>query len=71
MELADKEDRNRCDAQAALGWAKRDTAGRLAASLGMLNGHAPEFVPVEAVSGDGVLTALLGPSLVTRSAGGH
>ena len=56
--LAGKEERNRRDAQAVLGRAAHDSAGRTAASLGALHGRAPEFAPAEAVSGAGVLTAL-------------
>ena len=58
VELVGKEERSRRDAQAVLGRAAHDTAGRVAASLGLLNGCAPEFAPAEAVSGAGVLTAL-------------
>lgn len=56
--LRGKEERNRRDAQAVLGRAAHDSAGRVAASLGVLAERGPEFVPAEAVSGAGVLTAL-------------
>lgn len=62
--LPGKAERNQRDAQAALGRAAHDSAGRLAASLGVLNGRAPEFAPAEAVSGAGVLTAL--PALLSQ-----
>ena len=51
-------ERNQRDAQAPLGRAARDSEGRVAASLGLLDGRAPEFEPAAAVSGAGVLTAL-------------
>ena len=57
-----KEDRNRRDAAAPRGRAAHDTAGRVAASLGALDGRAPRFAAAAAVSGGGVLTAL--PSLL-------
>ena len=44
------------------GGAAHDTAGRVAASLGALDGRAPRFAAAAAVSGGGVLTAL--PSLL-------
>ena len=62
--LAGKAERNRRDAQAVLGRAAHDSEGRVAASLGMLDGRAPEFAPAEAVSGAGVLTAL--PALLQQ-----
>ena len=57
-----KEERNRRDAEAPLGRAARDTEGRVAASLGLLDGREPRFEAASAVSGGGVLTAL--PSLL-------
>ena len=57
-----KEERNLRDAEAPLGRAARDTEGRVAASLGQLDGRAPRFEAASAVSGGGVLTAL--PSLL-------
>ena len=57
-----KEERNLRDAEAPLGRAARDTEGRVAASLGVLNGREPRFEAASAVSGGGVLTAL--PSLL-------
>ena len=62
--LAGKAERNRRDAQAVLGRAAHDSEGRVAASLGVLDGRAPEFAPAEAVSGAGVLTAL--PALLSQ-----
>ncbi len=62
--LPGKEERNRRDAQAPLGRAARDTAGRVAASLGVLNGQAPHFEPAATVSGGGVLSAL--PALLRQ-----
>lgn len=62
--LAGKEERNRRDAQAVLGRAAHDSEGRVAASLGMLDGRVPEFAAAEAVSGAGVLTAL--PALLSQ-----
>ena len=62
--LPGKEERNRRDAQAPLGRAARDTAGRVAASLGVLNGQAPHFEPAATVSGGGVLSTL--PALLRQ-----
>jgi hypothetical protein len=62
--LGGQAERNRRDAQAVLGRAAHDSAGRVAASLGMLNGRTPECAPAEAVSGAGVLTAL--PALLSQ-----
>ena len=62
--LPGKEERNRRDAQAPLGRAARDTEGRVAASLGVLNGQAPHFEPAATVSGGGVLSAL--PALLRQ-----
>lgn len=59
-----KAERNRRDAQAPLGRAARDTAGRIAASLGQLDGQSPHFEPAAAVSCGGVLTAL--PALLEQ-----
>ena len=56
--LSAKQERNERDAQAPLGRAARDTAGRVAASLGALDGQAPHFEPAATVSGGGVLTAV-------------
>ena len=53
-----KAERNRRDAEAPLGRAARDSAGRVAASLGVLDGQTPCFEPAASVSGAGVLTAL-------------
>ena len=63
-ELPGPEERNRRDAQAPLGRAAHDSAGRLAASLGGLNGQTPQFEPAAAVSGGGVLSAL--PALLQQ-----
>ena len=56
--LPGKEERNRCDATAVLGRAAHDTEGRVAASLGLLDGREPRFEGGSAVSLGGVLTAL-------------
>ena len=56
--LPGKEERNRRDATAVLGRATHDTAGRVAASLGLLDGREPRFEGGSAVSLGGVLTAL-------------
>ena len=53
-----KEERNRRDAAAAMGRGARDTAGRVAASVGALDGRQPSFESASAVSGGGVLAAL-------------
>ena len=53
-----KEERNQRDAEAPLGRAARDTAGRVAASLGALDVREPRFEAAAAVTGGGVLTAL-------------
>ena len=62
--LSAKQERNQRDAQASLGRAARDTAGRVAASLGALDGQAPHFEPAATVSGAGVLTAV--PALLQQ-----
>ena len=64
VDLVGKAERNRRAAQAVLGRAAHDTEGRVAASLGLLDGRSPEFAPAEAVSGAGVLTAL--PALLEQ-----
>ena len=62
--LSAKQERNERDAQAPLGRAARDTAGRVAASLGALDGQAPHFEPAATVSGGGVLSAV--PALLQQ-----
>ncbi len=57
-----KEERSRRDAAATMGRAAHDTAGRVAASVGALDGRQPRFEAASAVSGGGVLAAL--PSLL-------
>ena len=57
-----KEERNLRDAEAPPGRGARDTEGRVAASVGDLDGREPRFEAASAVSGGGVLTAL--PSLL-------
>ena len=54
-----KEERNLRDAEAPLGCGARDTEGRMAASVGALDGREPRFEAASAVSGRGVLTDLL------------
>ncbi len=71
VELSGKAERNQRDAQAVLGRAAHDSAGRLAASLGGLHGRTPQFAPAATVSGAGVLTALpalLGQGLLRHAA---
>ena len=53
-----KEERNRHGASAAMGRAAHDTEGRVAASLGALDGREPRFEAASAVAAGGVLTAL-------------
>jgi len=62
--LPGPEERSLRDAQAPLGRAARDSEGRVAASLGLLDGQTPCFEPAAAVSAGGVLTAL--PALLQQ-----
>ena len=53
-----REERNQRDAQASMGVAAHDTEGRVAASLGALDGREPRFAAASAVPGGGVLAAV-------------
>ena len=53
-----REQRNRRDAQAPMGMAAHNVAGRVAASLGGLGWERPRFAPARTVARGGVLAAL-------------